>query len=109
MNIEEIREYVIEKENVVECFPFGDETLVFKRAGKIFLLIGLDAPELSFNVKADPEKAIILREEFPDNILPGFHMNKKHWNTVRVHGLKPGLIKQMIDESYLLVASKKKK
>ena len=109
MNVEEIRIYALGKESVEECFPFGEDTLVFKTGGKIFLLIGLDADELSFNVKADPDKAILLRDEFPDNVLPGYHMNKKHWNTVIVRGLKKGFIKEMIDDSYHLVASKKKK
>jgi len=109
MNVEEIRNYVLTKEDVEECFPFGEDTLVFKTGGKIFLLIGLDAAELSFNVKADPDHAISLREEFPDHILPGYHMNKKHWNTVLVRGLKTSLIKEMIDDSYRLVTAKKRK
>jgi len=109
MDIEQIRNYALQKEEVTESFPFGESTLVFKTNGKIFLLMGLDAVELSFNVKADPGKAIELREEYPDNIQPGFHMNKKHWNTVVVHGLKNNLIKEMIDDSYALVSAKKKK
>lgn len=109
MNIEDIRSYILSKEAVEECFPFGEDTLVFKTGGKIFLLIGLNSAELRFNAKADPEKAIALRDEFPDNILPGYHMNKKHWNTVVVSGLKSALLKEMIDDSYSLVAAKKKK
>jgi predicted DNA-binding protein (MmcQ/YjbR family) len=109
MNIEDIRAYALAKHDVEECFPFGEETLVFKTGGKIFLLAGLDSPELSFNAKADPDKAIILRESYPDNVLPGFHMNKKHWNTVVVSGLKTILIKEMIDDSYQLVVGKKRK
>jgi predicted DNA-binding protein (MmcQ/YjbR family) len=108
MNIEEIRLYVLQKENVEEAFPFGEETLVFKVNHKIFLLMGLDEPALRFNVKCDPEKAIELREDYPDNVLPGYHMNKKHWNTIVVQGLKNNLVKQMIDESYRLVAKTKK-
>lgn len=109
MNIEDIRQYVLQKENVTEGFPFGEETLVFKTNEKIFLLIGLDNTDLRFNVKADPEKAIEQREQYPDNVLPGYHMNKKHWNTVIVEGLKNNFIKQVIDDSYLLVTPKKKK
>lgn len=71
--------------------------------------MGLDTPALSMNVKCDPEKALELREEFPENILPGFHMNKKHWNTVLADGLKASLVKQMIADSYELVAKLKKK
>ncbi|RYD70280.1 MAG: MmcQ/YjbR family DNA-binding protein [Sphingobacteriales bacterium] len=108
MNVEEIRAYALLKENVEEGFPFGEETLVFKTNGKIFLLMGLDNTETSFNVKCDPDKAIELREGYPDNILPGYHMNKKHWNTVMVHGLKSGFIKEMIDHSYSLLQPKKK-
>lgn len=108
MNVEDIRTYALSKENVEEGFPFGEETLVFKTNNKIFLLMGLDNIETSFNAKCDPEKAIHLREEYPDHILPGYHMNKKHWNTVIVHGLKSSLIKSMIDDSYDLVQPKRK-
>jgi predicted DNA-binding protein (MmcQ/YjbR family) len=109
MNIEDIRQYVLQKENVTEGFPFGEETLVFKTNEKIFLLIGLDNEDLRFNVKADPEKAIEQREQYPANVLPGYHMNKKHWNTIVAEGLKNNFIKQVIDDSYLLVIPKKKK
>lgn len=109
MNAEEIRNYVLQKEEVTESFPFGESTLVFKTNNKIFLLMGLDGIELSFNAKCDPERAIELREEYPDNILPGYHMNKKHWNTIIVAGLKTVLVKEMIDHSYDLIAVKKKK
>ncbi len=110
MNIESIREYVLKKPSVTEGFPFGEDTLVFKVNGKIFLLAGLDALPLQFNVKCDPEKAIQLREDHPESVLPGYHMNKKHWNTVVVDGRLPARqIKEMIDDSYNLVAPKKKK
>ncbi len=109
MNAEEVRLYVLEKEGVTESFPFGENTIVFKCAGKIFLLMALDAIPLSFNVKCDPDKAVELREEYPENILPGFHMNKKHWNTILPKGLKQELIKEMIDNSYQLVTKKKKR
>ena len=107
MDIETLREYVLLKPSVTESFPFGDTTLVFKTGNKIFLLVPLDAGELQFNVKCDPDKAIELRDEFPDAVLPGFHMNKKHWNTVIVDGaLSSRQILQMIDDSYNLVAKK---
>ena len=108
MNVEEIRLYALQKENATESFPFGEGTLVFKINNKIFLLLSLDAAELSFNVKCDPGKAIEQREEFPYQILPGYHMNKKHWNTILVTGLKTIFLKQLIDDSYQLVAKKKK-
>jgi len=109
MNAEEIREYVLQKPSVTEGFPFGESTLVFKVNGKVFLLIGLDSEPLQFNVKCDPEKAIELREDHPKNILPGYHMNKKHWNTIITgRGLSNKMLKEMIDDSYGLVAKIKK-
>ncbi|MEI2711062.1 MAG: MmcQ/YjbR family DNA-binding protein [Chitinophagaceae bacterium] len=108
MDIEQLRNYVIGKPNVEESFPFGDDTLVFKVNNKIFLLLGLDNQPLQFNVKCNPDKAIELREEFPDTVLPGYHMNKKHWNTIVVNGnLLNEQLKEMIDHSYNLVSGKK--
>ncbi len=103
MNIETVREYCLSKKAVSEEFPFGEDTLVFKAAGKIFLLTGLGSNPLQFNVKCDPHKAIELREQY-DAVQPGYHMNKKHWNTVTVDGTIPqNLLKEMIDESYELI------
>jgi predicted DNA-binding protein (MmcQ/YjbR family) len=108
MNIESIREYILKKPSVTEGFPFGEDTLVFKVNGKIFLLAGLDEAPLQFNVKCDPEKAIQLREDHPESVLPGYHMNKKHWNTIIVDGrLTAKQLKEMIDDSYALVQKKK--
>jgi len=108
MNIEDIREHAIAKSDVTEGFPFGEQTLVFKVKEKIFLLMSLDADPLQFNAKCDPERAIELREQY-DCVLPGYHMNKKHWNTVIVDGtLNTKQIKELIDHSYNLVAKKKK-
>jgi predicted DNA-binding protein (MmcQ/YjbR family) len=105
MNVETIREYILQKALVTEGFPFGEDTLVFKVKGKIFLLISLSASPLQFNVKCDPEKAIELREEYPENIIPGYHMNKKHWNTVITgNSISSKLIFEMLDDSYRLVA-----
>jgi Uncharacterized protein conserved in bacteria len=107
MDIEQIREYCLMKNDVEESFPFGEDTLVFKTSGKIFLLTSLDGIPLQFNLKCDPDKAIQLREEFPDVVLPGYHMNKKHWNTIMVNGkLSSKQICEMIDDSYNLVCSK---
>ena len=103
MHIEDIRDYVIQKPSVTEGFPFGEDTLVFKVKDKIFLLASLTSSPLQFNLKCDPGKAIELREEYPENILPGYHMNKKHWNTIIVDGSIPKkLLLQMIDDSYKL-------
>lgn len=108
MNIEVLREFALQKTGVTEGFPFGEDTLVFKVNEKIFLLASLDSSPLQFNVKCDPGKAIELREEFPQSVLPGYHMNKKHWNTVIVDGvLSAKQIKEMVDDSYNLVKGKK--
>lgn len=108
MDTEDIREVALKPGDVEEAFPFGESTLVFKVNNKIFLLLSLDEVPVRFNVKCDPDKAIELREEFPDNVLPGYHMNKKHWNTIVPQGLKRALIHEMITDSYNLVAKKKK-
>jgi predicted DNA-binding protein (MmcQ/YjbR family) len=104
MDLETIRKYCLEKKSATESFPFGESTLVFKVRGKVFLLMGLDNVPLQFNVKCDPEKAEELREEY-GSVLPGYHMNKKHWNTVILNGQLPAKkIREMIDDSYELVA-----
>ena len=109
MNIEELRDYVLQKPSVTEGFPFGEDTLVFKVKDKIFLLTGLESDPLQFNVKCDPDKAIELREEYPGSVLPGYHMNKKHWNTVIIDGvLSKKQLKEMVDNSYNLVNKIKK-
>lgn len=110
MNIEALQAYCLSKAGVTEEFPFGDETLVYKVVGKIFALSSLDSTPLSINLKCDPERALQLREEY-DCVRPGFHMNKKHWNTVVVDGsVKDALIREWIDHSYeLVVASLPKK
>ncbi|WP_214072906.1 MmcQ/YjbR family DNA-binding protein [Mucilaginibacter sp. dw_454] len=99
MNIEELRDYCLAKPAVTEGFPFGEETLVFKVAGKLFLLIDLDEAD-RFNVKCDPELAQELRERHPE-VQPGYHMNKKMWNTVHMTGtLTRKQLLDMIDHSY---------
>ncbi|MBK7856226.1 MAG: MmcQ/YjbR family DNA-binding protein [Bacteroidetes bacterium] len=109
MNIEELRNYCKSKTGAAESFPFDNETLVFKANGKMFALIGLEHNPLSVNLKCDPEKAIELREKH-SSILPGYHMSKKHWNTVIIDGsLSIKLIKELIDHSYQLVIATKKK
>ncbi len=107
MHIEDIRAYCLAKEEVEEGFPFGESTLVFKVRGKIFLLLSLDEVPLRFNAKCDPDHAIELRDQY-DCVLPGYHMNKKHWNTIIVEGtLSKPQIRELIDESYELVKPKK--
>jgi predicted DNA-binding protein (MmcQ/YjbR family) len=103
MDIEQIREYCLAKSGVEETLPFGPDVLVFKVTGKIFLLLPLNNDSLQFNVKCDPEVAIELREHYPC-VLPGYHMNKKHWNTIIVDGSAPvKLLREWIDHSYDLV------
>lgn len=108
MNIETLQQYCLSKPDVEETLPFGPDTLVYKVNGKVFLLTGLDSEDFRFNVKCDPDKALELREEFPC-VLPGFHMNKKHWNTIVVDGsVSPRQLKEWIDHSYDLVTAKPK-
>ncbi len=109
MNIEAFRDYCLSKKAVEETFPFDEVTLVFKVMGKVFAITGLDNEEFSVNLKCDPEYAIELREEYED-IQPGFHMSKKHWNTVHFeNGLRDDLLIKLIDHSYDLVVAKLKK
>jgi len=104
MNIEELREYCISKPHVEESFPFDEDTLVFKVVNKMFALIGIDEVEdPSVNLKGNPEKNVEMREEY-EGVIPGFHMNKKHWNTVSLDAdVEDEVIKEFIDESYNLV------
>jgi len=105
VNIEEYRNYCITKAGVTEEFPFDEQTLVFKVMGKMFALTDVDAFE-SINLKCDPVKAIKLRELHVE-VKPGYHMNKKHWNTVYIRGqLEDRQIYQWTDDSYDLVVQK---
>lgn len=105
MNIEELRNYCISKKGVTEEFPFDETTLVFKVMGKVFALTDLEG-DLSVNMKCDPAMAVDLRERY-SCVLPGYHMHKKHWNTVLVDGSVPDqLIREWIDHSYQLVVEK---
>ena len=106
MNIETIREYCLSKDAVIESFPFGDDTLVFKVNGRIFVLANLEG-DLTINLKCDPTVAIELRERYT-SVIPGYHMNKKHWNTILADGSIPDKeILSWIDNSYNLVKNKK--
>ena len=107
MNIEQLRTYCLSKKEVTEDFPFDADTLVFKVLGKMFALFPLESWEAgkgSVNLKADPEYSEELRADY-SSIRPGFHMNKKHWNSVYIHEgeLKPNFIKELIDHSYDMV------
>ena len=103
MNHELFRNYCISKSGVEEDFPFDEETLVFKVVGKMFALTSISEQPGSCNLKCDPEKAEELRERYPA-ITPGYHMNKKHWNTIVWDGsISDHFIKELIDHSYELV------
>ncbi|WP_336732389.1 MmcQ/YjbR family DNA-binding protein [Chryseobacterium sp. VD8] len=102
MDANEILDYCLSKKGVTESFPFDNETLVLKVGTKVFLLMGLERQPLGINVKTDPEWSAELREQHPQ-ITGAYHMNKTHWNSVVIDGLKKDLILKMIDQSYELV------
>lgn len=107
MNIEQLREYCLSKRETTEDFPFDEETLVFKVLGKMFALVSLkrwEQGEAAINLKCDPDYAEELRAEY-SSIRPGFHMSKKHWNTLYIHEgkLQVQFIIQLIDHSYDMV------
>jgi predicted DNA-binding protein (MmcQ/YjbR family) len=105
MNIEELRNYCLSKKGVTEGFPFDESALVFKVMGKMFALTNTDH-EFSINLKCEPQKAIEIREHYPA-VKPGFHMSKKHWNTVSPDELLDDpLVYSWVDDSYDLVVSK---
>lgn len=109
MHIEEFRDYCLAKKGVEETFPFDEETLVFKVMGKMFAITGLERIPFQVNLKCDPERSIELREEYED-IQPGWHMSKKHWNTVVFEGdLEEKMLLELIDHSYNLVVKSLKK
>ena len=105
MNIAQFRAYCLAKPGTSESLPFDNRTLVFKVANKMFALTDVDL-FTSINLKCDPEQAEWLREQY-DAVQPGYHMNKKHWNTIRMDGsVSNGLIQRWTDDSYHLVFAK---
>jgi predicted DNA-binding protein (MmcQ/YjbR family) len=105
MDIESLRDYCLKKKDSNESFPFGEDTLVFKVKGKIFALVNLDS-DLSINLKCDPALAIELRERYA-SVTSGYHMNKKHWNTINLDGSVPDKeVFSWIDHSFELIAGK---
>ncbi len=103
MDLEKFREYCLNKPHVTEGTPFGEDVLVFKVGGKMFALASLDEVPTTVNLKCDPDLALELRDRY-EQVTPGYHMNKKHWNTVVLDGVIPEReIKKMIDHSYELV------
>jgi predicted DNA-binding protein (MmcQ/YjbR family) len=104
MDLAQFREYCLGKSHTTENTPFGPDVLVFKIGGKMFALAALDEVPTTVNLKCDPDLALELRDRY-QQVTPGYHMNKKHWNTVGIEGGIPGLeLRKMIDHSYDLVA-----
>ena len=103
MNVEKFRDYCLGKPAVTEGTPFGPDNIVFKVEGKMFALLALDEVPPGANLKCDPDLALELRDRY-EQVQPGYHMNKKHWNTVVLDGVIPEKeIRKMIDDSYDLV------
>jgi len=105
VHLEEIRQHCLKKKGVTEDMPFDEETLVFRVMNKIFLLMDIQKP-ITINLKCDPKRAVELREGY-EEVTPGYHMNKKHWNTIDLNGsLSKAEILEMIDHSYGEVVKK---
>jgi predicted DNA-binding protein (MmcQ/YjbR family) len=106
MDLEYFRQHCLAKKGVTEEFPFDEHTLVFKVMGKMFALTGLDNIPSVVNLKCNPERSVLLREEYDGAITGAFHMNKLHWNSIILEQVPPQLVIQLIDHSYELVVSK---
>ncbi|MGW2080050.1 MmcQ/YjbR family DNA-binding protein [Streptomyces sp. NPDC001939] len=104
MTPQELRALCLSFNAAVEEFPFNPDTSVFKVLGKLFALTNLDARPLTVNLKCDPEDAVRLRADH-DAIVPGWHMNKRHWNTVTVGELPDRMIRELVEDSYDLVVA----
>jgi predicted DNA-binding protein (MmcQ/YjbR family) len=109
VNIEDFRDYCLTKLDASESTPFGEDTLVFKVGGKIFAIASLDDVPARVNLKCDPERALDLRDRY-EEVQPGYHMNKKHWNTIALGGRLPNAeLRALIDHSYELVAGNQRR
>lgn len=107
MDLETARQYALSKKATTESFPFDDQALVFKVMNKMFAVMSLARQPTSMNLKCDPERAVELREEYPESVLPAWHMNKTHWNSVVLESeLSDKKIRELIDLSYDLVVAK---
>jgi len=105
MHIEDFRTICLSKKGVTESFPFDEQTLVFKVMGKMFALTGLERQPPQVNLKCDPERSALLREEYEGLIYGAYHMSKLHWNTVHIEEISPNLVLELIDHSYDLVVA----
>ena len=109
MTLEAVYTHLAQKPGAVEEFPFGPQVLVLKVMGKMFALLAPDDVPPRVSLKCRPEQALLLRERYPA-VRPGYHMNKKHWNTVHLDGsIPPDEVRAMLDESYTLVVAKLRK
>ena len=109
MDLAQFREYCLSKAQATESTPFGPDVLVFKVSGKMFALAALDEVPTALNLKCDPDLALDLRDRY-EQVTPGYHMNKRHWNTVEIDGGIPDAeLRKMIDHSYDLVAKRLRK
>ncbi|MFB7862412.1 MULTISPECIES: MmcQ/YjbR family DNA-binding protein [unclassified Streptomyces] len=104
MTPDQLRAFCLDFNDASEEFPFGPDVSVFKVAGKMFALSWLDADPLTVNLKCDPDEAVRLREEYPA-VAPGYHMNKRHWNTVTVGELPDRMVRELVEDSYDLVVA----
>lgn len=105
MRFDRVRDYLLSLPGAVEDFPFGPEHMVFRVGGKIFAILAYEETPATVNLKCEPSRALELRESFAA-VIPGYHMNKKHWNTVILDGeLAPRQVEELMDHSYQLVAS----
>jgi predicted DNA-binding protein (MmcQ/YjbR family) len=103
MDLAQFREYCLSKPGTIEGTPFGPDVLVFKVGGKMFALAALDDVPTTVNLKCDPDLALDLRDRY-EQVTPGYHMNKKHWNTIEISGGIPAVdLRRMIDHSYELI------
>lgn len=106
MNSQQVKKYFLTKPQSEECYPFGPDVAVYKVKGKMFATCGVHNELPAINLKCDPNEARALRDIF-ESVIPGYHMNKQHWNTIYLDGSVPqGELERMIDNSYLLVVSK---
>ncbi len=106
MNLDELRDFCSSKPGVEECFPFGEETMVFKVMGKMFVLVGMDSIPLTINIKAEPDAILEQREQY-SAVSPGYHQNKKYWNTITLDdSISNTVLKRWIEGSYSAAASK---
>ena len=104
MELDEMHELLLAQRGATDDMPFGPDTAVYRVGGKMFALIGLERMPRQVNLKCDPERTVELRERYPDGVLPGYHMSKKHWNSVLLDGTVPrAVVIELVEHSWQLV------